>query len=159
MDYAALRCPLTTRVGSKFDTGGLVPIYEESTMSRALSIFLILLFWLGPLAAILPANAESRLPACCRRHGAHHCAMSMGMAAVMAEAAPGRVFLVAPSTCPAFPGPTAATTSAPHALIASSVGMPALLAHPHTPVAGRAAARLSQIRTRAGRGPPSPNIG
>jgi len=128
-------------------------------MRRVLSIFLILLFWLGPLAAILPANAESRLPVCCRRHGIHHCAMSMDNTAGMAEAASGRAFLAAPSTCPAFPGSTAATTSAPHALIASSVGMPVLLAHPHAPVAGRAAARLSQIRTRAGRGPPSPNIG
>jgi len=85
--------------------------------------------------------------------------MSMGMAAVMAEAAPGRVFLAAPSTCPAFPGSTAATTSAPHALITSSVGMPVLPGHPLTPVAGGAAARLSQIRTRAGRGPPVRNIG
>jgi hypothetical protein len=44
------------------------------------------------------------------------------------------------------------------ALAASPAGLPALLAEPHSPSASRAAARLSQIRTRAGRGPPSFDI-
>jgi hypothetical protein len=83
--------------------------------------------------------------------------MSMGMASMMAEAASGRPILTAPSTCPAFPGSVPATTSGPVALLATPVRLPALLAHPHSPAASRAAARLSQIRTRAGRGPPVPS--
>ncbi|MGD0522435.1 MAG: hypothetical protein ABSA48_14350 [Terracidiphilus sp.] len=123
-------------------------------MRRSLSIFLILFFWLGPLAAILPVSDESRLPPCCRRHGAHHCAMSMRMAAMKAQAASGKPFFTAPATCPLFPGYTAAPVSTIPALAASPARLPVLLAQPHSPAAGRAAARLRQVRTRAGRGPP-----
>lgn len=126
-------------------------------MRRALSILLVLFFSLGPLAATLGASEDASLPACCRRQGAHHCAMTMGMAAAMADAASGKTVFKAPSACPAFPG-YAATTSVPHALLASCVGLPALLAHPHSPASGRAAARLSQIRTRVGRGPPATTL-
>jgi len=123
-------------------------------MRRSLSIFLILFFWLGPLAAILPVSDESRLPPCCRRHGAHHCAMSMRMAAMKAQAASGKPFFTAPATCPLFPGYTAAPVSTIPALAAYPARLPVLLAQPHSPAAGRAAARLRQVRTRAGRGPP-----
>jgi len=45
-------------------------------MRRTLSIFLVLFFGLGPVAAALHAEEDAGLPACCRRHGAHHCAMA-----------------------------------------------------------------------------------
>ena len=123
-------------------------------MRRALTIFLILNFWLGPLAAILPASEDSRLPPCCRRHGAHHCAM----AAMMAQAASGKPIFTAPATCPLFPGSAALLPSVIPALAAAAVSLPVLLAQPHSPAAARAAARLSQIRTRTGRGPPDTNL-
>jgi hypothetical protein len=129
-------------------------------MRRFVSIFMILLFWLGPLAAILPANAESRLPACCRRLGAHHCAMSAEWAAKAAQASPGSSpVLTAPLHCSYFPGSIAVTTTPVHALAASSVDLPVQLATAHSPEASRAAARLSPIRTRASRGPPSSHLG
>jgi hypothetical protein len=127
-------------------------------MRRALSISLILFFSFGPLAATLGASEDMSLPSCCRRHGAHHCVLSMQMATMIAKAASGKLILTAPSTCPAFPGYMAATTCTPQALTASPVNLPALLAHPHSPAAGRAAARRSQIRTRTGRGPPTSSI-
>jgi hypothetical protein len=130
-------------------------MYHHSQMRRALSISLILFFLLGPLTAGLEASEDAGLPACCRRHGTHHCAMSLRMAAMMAEAAPGKAFLAAPAACPAFPGYASATTTTPQAMTAAPVSLPVLLAQPHTPQAGRAAACLSQIRTRAGRGPPT----
>ena len=133
-------------------------MYHESQMRRALSISLILFFALGPFAAMLPASEDARLPPCCRRHGAHHCVMSMRVAAMMAQAASGRTILTVPATCPSFPSYTAATTTAPQALTASPVSQPVLLAQRHSPAAGRAAARLSQIRTRAGRGPPASSL-
>jgi hypothetical protein len=129
-------------------------LYHQSQMRRTLSILLVLFFGLGPLAATLGAEEDTSLPACCRRLGAHHCAMRIGDAATMADAASGKAGLRAPSTCPSFPDYAAATTSALHALPASSVTLPSLLAQPHSPAAGRAAARLSQIRTRSGRAPP-----
>ena len=131
-------------------------MYHEFHMRRGLSIFLILFFWLGPLAVALPGEDESGLPACCRRHGAHHCAMAMQMAAMMAQGESGGApVFSAPMTCPYFPGYMGATATTTHALIASQVGMQTVLAHPHSPAAGRAGARLSQMRTRDGRGPPA----
>lgn len=130
-------------------------MYHQSQMRRALAIFLTLFFSLGPLTATLEADDDARLPACCRRHGTHHCAMSAQMASVLVDAASGKPVIAAPSTCPAFPASSAATTPAPQALATSPATLPVLLADPHPPAAGRAAARLSQIRTRAGRGPPA----
>ena len=130
-------------------------MYYECQMRRTLSIFFVLLFGLGPLAASLGAEEDTRLPACCRRLGTHHCAMSMRMAAMIAEAASSKPIIMAPASCPHFPGYTVATASAPQALAASPVSLPFLLGLSHSPAAGRAAARLSQIRTRASRGPPA----
>src|ERR1700723_613398 len=115
-------------------------------MRRALSISLILFFGFGPLAATLGASDDAGLPACCRRHGAHHCAMSMRMAAAIMDTASGNAIFSAPATCPEFPGGAVATTAS-QAMTAESVALPVLLAQPHTPQAARAAARLSQIRT------------
>jgi len=127
-------------------------------MRRALSILLILFFGMGPLAVTLSASDDSRLPACCRRHGAHHCAMSAETAAIISAADPGTLNFKAPATCPYFPGYTVALNSTPLALAATSVSLPALLARPHSSVAARAAARLSKIRTRANRGPPTSSL-
>jgi hypothetical protein len=130
-------------------------MYYDSQMRRLLSIFLVLFFSLGPLAATLEASDDARLPACCRRHGAHHCAMTTRTTATMAQSTSNETIVTAPSTCPAFPGNTAARTTAPHALTAAAVGLPALIAQTHAPAAARAAARISQIRTRSGRAPPA----
>ena len=129
-------------------------VYSGSQMRHALSIFLILFFGLGPVAATLRADDDSGLPACCRRHGAHRCVMSMTMAAIMVQS-DGKPILSAPSTCPYFPGYNVAPSTTPLALAAPTVSMPALLAQPRTLAAARAAARLSKLRTRAGRGPPA----
>jgi hypothetical protein len=128
-------------------------------MRRGLSILLVLFFWLGPLTATLQAGDDMRLPPCCRRHGAHHCAMSDAMMARMGQAASGSTPVVsAPSHCPLYPGAANAVVSPIHALAPSAAGMPALLAQAHTPAASRAAARMGQIRTRAGRSPPRPDF-
>jgi len=113
---------------------------------------LILLFWLGPLAAALPATEDARLPPCCRRHGAHHCAMAMQMAS---QAASGKPTVTSPATCPLFPSNSDVPNAPVEALTVDLVSLPVLLAQTYPPAAGRAAARLSQIRTCAGRGPPA----
>jgi hypothetical protein len=124
-------------------------------MRRALSTLLILFFGLGPLAVTLLADDDSRLPYCCRRHGDHHCTMSTRTAALMLQSGSDKPDLTAPATCPYFPGYTVAPTSSVLALTAAPAGLPGLLARPYSSAATRAAARLSQIRTRAGRGPPA----
>jgi hypothetical protein len=129
-------------------------------MRRGLCAVLILLFWLGPLAAMLPASAESRLPVCCRRHGAHHCEMSDAKssqaAGAISDSAPS---LRAPAHCSRYPGCMIATTGPVEGLLASPAALPVLLATAHSPAAVRAAARLSAMRARANRGPPVSNLG
>ncbi|MGA3082672.1 MAG: hypothetical protein ABSD44_15080 [Terracidiphilus sp.] len=124
-------------------------------MRRGLSIFLILFFGLGPLAAALPSGEESRLPSCCRRHGNHHCAMKQ----TMAQGASGKPIVTAPSTCPLFPGYDVPNTASVDALAAAPASLPVLLAQAHATAAGRAAARLSPICSRAGRSPPANTLG
>jgi hypothetical protein len=85
--------------------------------------------------------------------------MAMRMATLMARAASGSTpIFSAPVTCPLFPGYTASPSAPILALAGSPVNLPVLLAQPHSPKPAGAAARLSQIRTCAGRGPPAFNI-
>lgn len=129
-------------------------------MRQTVCASLILIFWLGPLAAILPANSELRLPACCRRHGVHHCAMSAGMAPVSDQSSTSSApALTAPAHCSSYPGCMLSSTGPVEALVASPLTAPVLLSTTHSPAAARAAARLSVLRTRANRGPPVSNIG
>ncbi|MGB7548225.1 MAG: hypothetical protein WBM14_10785, partial [Terracidiphilus sp.] len=85
-------------------------------MRRVLSIFLVLLFGLGPLSATLEASDDARLPPCCRRHGAHHCAMAEAMIARMAQAASGTPAFTAPSHCPFYPTNASAILAPVYAL-------------------------------------------
>ncbi len=79
-------------------------------MRRTLSISLILLLWLPALAALMPGIADARLPFCCRRQGAHHCAMDSAAGASNQDADPA---LAAPSRCLEFPAAVPATVSQP----------------------------------------------
>ncbi|UWZ83753.1 hypothetical protein [Occallatibacter riparius] len=65
-------------------------------MRRFVSIVILLLCSLGPLNALLPGSEESQLPACCRRHGMHHCMMAL------AEQAGNGHVVSAPSRCPQY---------------------------------------------------------
>jgi hypothetical protein len=80
--------------------------------------------------------------------------MAMRMAAIMAQANSGKPFFTAPLTCPLYPQHGTVLNAPVYALIVSLAGPPVLLTQPHAPAAGRAAAHLGQLRTRAGRGPP-----
>ena len=120
-------------------------------MRQALTAFLVLFFGLGPLTAVLPASDEARLPACCRRNGAHHCAMAMQMAAMDAGHGPA---LSAPSHCPVYPGAAAALLSTVHAALVFPAALPAAASR-FGPMASPLAAILSlRGRAVADRGPP-----
>jgi hypothetical protein len=132
----------------------VVFVYSDFTMRRAVGVFLILLFGLGPLAEALPANAESRLPPCCRRHGAHHCVMAarIAQAQSLPHSAPA---FAPPATCPSYPGALAASTATVDALSGNATGLPTLLEQPLSAATHRLAPRQNQLLTRPNRGPPT----
>lgn len=128
-------------------------------MRRILSIILVLFFGLGPLSAMAPGSDEMNLPPCCRRHGAHHCAMAAHMAAQMAAmtaqiAADGRQSIGAPLTCPLYPGPTIAVLMPAHALLALPAALPAPRTSAGAFVPLLITAFSAPSNAYAGRGPP-----
>jgi len=147
--WAAIRPSRAKKVCPATKMAHLKNARNYSAMKRILSILLMLVFGLGPLAEALPASTESRLPACCRRHGAHHCAMKTQ---ALSSSAPS---LALPSHCPYFPGPMAASTTQLHAMATGAIGLPMRLAQACLPAAGFADAQMSRLRTRSGRDPPS----
>jgi hypothetical protein len=125
-------------------------------MRRTICAFVILLLSLGPLAATLPASNESRLPICCRRHGAHHCAMSTEITAKLSQASSSfPPAFTSPEHCPYYPGYVAATVGPVQALVFSWPGLPILFAHTHALVANFGAARFGKFHPRTTRGPPT----
>ena len=121
-------------------------------MRRWISVSLVLFFGLWPLTGALEASDDSRLPACCRRHGAHHCAMSMQIAKALPDGMPA---VTAPMYCPLFPGLLAGLWAPAPALAAPMAGLPALLERVVSLVAGGADARMRAVSIDAGRGPPA----
>jgi hypothetical protein len=116
-------------------------------MRRPLSILIVALFVMGPLSVLLPGGTDAQLPACCRRHGKHHCAMF----AAMAAPPPGSTWFVAPNHCPLYsagllaPVPVFALTHAPAA--------PGTIATLLTPALSSSSI-LSRSSTPSSRGPP-----
>ena len=122
-------------------------------MRRAFSILLVLLFGLGPLSAIA-GGEDANLPACCRRNGAHHCAMAARMAARMRQVDP-QAHLSAPLTCPSYPGLSAIFTAPGSALLAPTAEMPGTKTQVFVNAAICVAPTSSPRRDHAGRGPPA----
>lgn len=125
-------------------------------MRRGFSIFMILFFGLGPLSAFVDSSQDAGLPACCRRHGAHHCAMSaqaMTMKAGMAfDPAPS---VSAPSTCPLYHGPSFAMLVPANALMTAEARVQAEFTETYSPAFEQIAAFSTPSRAYAGRGPPA----
>lgn len=125
-------------------------------MRRGISILLALIFGMGPLAAALPGAEDAALPPCCRRQGAHHCAMAAHMAAMMAAMeADGKTAVSAPATCPLYPGATfALLLPAVHALTAEAEELPTFTVYSRAQLAGDSITVSSPGSAYAGRGPP-----
>ena len=128
-------------------------------MRRGFSIFLILFFGLGPLSVLLEGSEDASLPPCCRRHGAHQCAMYAQIMAMRARFGfdPNPAF-EAPLTCPLYRGPTFSMLMPAHALTAALAGASAALTNSPAPVHERLAARSITSRAHPGRGPPAANL-
>ena len=117
-------------------------------MRRALSISLILLLWMPALAALLPGSEDVRLPFCCRRQGAHHCAMDSG------ENTDSGPVAKAPSSCSEFPAVLPATIAPVFVVAATPAHGPALVSATYSSVARREAASAGRLRAQLDRGPP-----
>jgi hypothetical protein len=134
-------------------------------MRRALSIpailltlFLALSLGAEPVWAAVPQGGlasgwtgqvdESKLPACCRRHGAHHCDM--------AGYQPGDHETAISSTgcCPSIPR-ALASNPAPFATLAAPDSASALFVERHSPQAAVISAGISERRGWPKRGPPA----
>jgi hypothetical protein len=131
-----------------FKCDGIIDLYGQACMRRLFSIPVILMLWLGPLAAVLPGTDESQLPFCCRRHGVHHCAMDSDPTQNAGLA------FKSPSRCTQFPATLAVPTSPALGLAASLTPSFVLAVSKYVPGASRDDARAGQIRAGADRGPP-----
>jgi hypothetical protein len=126
-----------------------------SKMRRGFSIFLVLVFVLGPLASTLDASDDAGLPACCRRHGAHRCAMTVRRSGLDEARSSSAPLVSAPLTCPYYPGPALFTFGPGAALAAVAAHLPALRTSHYAPAATPRFATSRPGTTHAGRGPPT----
>jgi hypothetical protein len=123
-------------------------------MRRAFSIILILFFGFGPLSILIDSE-HANLPPCCRRHGAHHCAM----AAMTRNAASGEMPMAsAPLTCPDYPGLAALFAAPAPALTVAAADAPAPREQARAALANYAAPGTAPTHILAGRGPPRANL-
>lgn len=88
-------------------------------LQRVYAVLLLLITSLGLAKPLLVASPESKLPACCRRDGKHHCAMRGSTA--QAESKPsGAIFEPKSDKCPFYPMGSLAPSSAHAALLPAS---------------------------------------
>lgn len=126
-----------------------------TAVRRGISILLALIFGMGPLSAALPGAEDVNLPACCRRNGAHHCAMAAQMAAMMAAEWAGKTTIGAPDTCPYYPGPSLALLMPAAHAVAAEAEAPPLFETTTMAVQPAQPASLSiPVHPHSGRGPP-----
>ena len=123
-------------------------------MRRALSILLMLLVGAGPLSYAFSLSDELSLPACCRRNGAHHCAMDGDQSQRAAAPAATK----ARSRCLQYPQHSNARTTS-NAAIGDSLQV---VMHVEREISctGPAANRFTSIHLRAPvlRGPPADRL-
>lgn len=101
--------------------------------------------------AALPGSEDARLPACCRRLGAHHCAMMLEMM----RAGSGAPSFSAPSTCPNYPGASNAVLGASFAVLPAQAATPSPITRISTSLLDFLRHDNILDRTRSGRGPPA----
>jgi hypothetical protein len=123
-------------------------------LRRLLSILLLAVFSLplvSPLFA-LSMSEVTRLPACCRRDGKHHC---MGMADQSNLIQRGTQLSAPAEKCPYCPSALAATHTDLLSLPTSDAVFASLVGHPTGVAQTESMRRISRDRSRQKRGPPS----
>ncbi len=128
-------------------------------MRRGFSIFLVLLFGLGPLSALVDSSEDASLPPCCRRHGAHHCAMYQRILAMRAQQAlDPRPAVSDPLSCPHYPGPTITMLMPAHAVTALAFEAMEWTVGSQVAVPRWSRVVSAPLGVYAGRGPPAADL-
>jgi hypothetical protein len=130
-------------------------------LRRLLSILLFGAFLLPFLAPMLSmgAQAESQLPACCRRNGKHHCAMSAEAIATLTGAGDQHRSFRAPlEKCPCQQRLAGATHHELSAATAAATTRIALLQEPSAVAQAECLRRIAFDRSRQKRGPPATQL-
>jgi hypothetical protein len=125
-----------------------LPLREahNARVRRVLASLLLAVFSFLPLAPLLLAD-DSNLPACCRRLGAHHCALA-------SMDTHGVSFIQ--QRCPQFPlGGVALAASGMAAVTPSQSLFAAIVTHPAAHAQTEARYRISFSRAWQKRGPPA----
>jgi hypothetical protein len=111
---------------------------------------MLVLFSFLLAAPVLLADADSNLPACCRRLGLHRCALVTTLAAPVSGPS------VQAATCSSFPGARAVPVQAKAGVHKASQGVvSSLAAHATEREQTEARYRVSFNRSRQKRGPPA----
>jgi hypothetical protein len=123
-------------------------------MRRAIAISLVLLFGLPPISPLFAQGPDgmSTLAACCRRNGAHQCALTMEQAMALAQ---GTYFTAVPDCCPQYPK---AVSPAPHQHLsfnAAALLFAEAVSHSAARPQTEAWARVASDGARQKRGPPA----
>lgn len=122
-------------------------------MRRASAISLLAAIGYALIVPLAFSDPDANLPACCRRNGAHHCAMSSVTTTIDEVSTPA--FQAILQKCPAFPVSTAARAAGAAASPERSLAIFAgLISHPSIQPQTEARYRVSFSRSRQKRGPP-----
>ncbi len=127
-------------------------------MRRAVSILLLALLCFPNLLSVLTQSSsdESRLPACCRRNGKHHCAMPEEMVGRIVAANSGKTPLIgAPAHCPFYPAAQNATLTPIFAVTPQAATLPTHQLTERIFLARVARAYAAIAGSHAVRGPPA----
>ena len=141
------------------------PNCHEHTISASIRILrrllpiLLLVAFVLPLFAPLLAfgqSAESGLPACCRRNGKHHCALSMAEKSHLAAHDSAPQWTAPKDRCPYYPASFASgqlheTLAAP----STQAFYAQIVSHPTGVAQTESMRRIASERSRQKRGPPT----
>jgi len=128
------------------------PAEYHRAMRRVPAILLVFVFSFSPIAPALFSDAESNLPACCRRDGKHHCNMMGGMTAAPSS---GLAVDALRAGCPFFPGGAVVPSPAAALLAACQPAGVSIVSQIASRAQADAGYLISFNRSHQKRGPPS----
>ncbi len=133
------------------------PILKQFRLRKFIAVLMLAMiggFYAAPLLQAASSDPDAGLPACCRRHGKHHCAMMDRYLKSIDSGTPQ--IRTTPQHCPFYPHSSSAPGVRYHAGLAPSAAIFAqVVSHPAVHPQTHAVYRLSLDRSRQKRGPPS----
>jgi hypothetical protein len=119
-------------------------------MRRAISLSLLMMFGWLLIAPFLAPDAEANIPACCRRHGKHHCMMNR-----IERLGSQKRFTAVSEKCPRFPTGLNAAHSAAFKPDTGARFYAEVVRHPACSAQTDALYHIAFARSHQKRGPPA----